>query len=152
MELSHEKLMEWAKQEFDKLEKQYAEIEARYSEYTEIENKGREYKDLSVIHIKVRRRSPYAINAIWHWTRFFKSKEGKWIPRTSDINKGRGLRTPRDRIARRAKKWEIDEAWKAELELAKLRGKQKELGYIVASFRRLKKIEDEIGNTTDETE
>jgi len=29
---------------------------------------------------------------------------------------------------------------------------QKELGYIVASFRRLKKIEDEIGNTTDETE
>jgi len=148
MEFNHDKRMEWAKEEFDKLEKQYVEIETRYSEYRDIENKDRGYHDLSVIHINVRRRSPYAINAIWHWTRFFKAND-KWIPRTRDINKGRGLRTPYDRIARRAKKWEIEEAWRTELELAKLRGKQKELGYIVASFRRLKKIEDEIAHEAE---
>jgi len=146
MEITNDELMAWGEKKFDEMQNMYLDIYRDYEAYRERENENRDIRDRSIINIRVRRRSPYAINAIWHWSRFYKVK-GEWKVRTNDINKGRGPKTPYDRLSKRAKVWEIDEAWEAEKKLAEIRKMQKEMGNIIAAFRRLKKIEDQMDAT-----
>ncbi len=139
-ELDIENILLWTEIRYDRLEQLCRDIDSVYGEFRDMENESKDIKAKSTMGIRIRRRGPYTLSLIWTWTRFFKSK-GHWIPRTQEIRKGLGAKTPTDRLLLHAKGWEAEEVIAAENKLAEVRKELVILRRIVANLRFLSEVD-----------
>ena len=140
--LGAEELLSLCESEYDSIEEEAKRISLEFLEWLELENNKRKIGDKSVLRVRVRRRGRFVLNITWQYTRFYKNRNG-WVPRSADISKGRSSVYPRDRLAKRALGWELDEVMRCEHQFGQLRSRQKQLGtmvrYLTSFIRQSKK-------------
>ncbi len=138
MAIEIDALFAWAKDRYDQIEESAQEISDDFVSFIDEGNNKRKVMEQSVLRIRVRRRGDYTLSIVWTYTRFFRSRDGKWIPRTIEIPKGRTTVTPIDRIMRHSRGWEMDKVRECERKLAELRGCQATVRRLVANLRQCK--------------
>lgn len=136
-----QKELEWLVAEYDRLHEAYLVLAEEWYEYMMARNEGRKPMERTQLLIKVRRRGPTELNAIWTFKRFFRTKDG-WKSYSYEIRKGQGSKTPAKRIRMHAVGWEVEEALKYEERLARLREQQAALGKATRAFKRYLKLRE----------
>lgn len=134
-------MAKWIENEYDRLYEAYLTLASDWVDFIKPENDRRETMKRSQLLIKVRRRGPRELYAVWTYRRFFKTRAG-WKAYGYEIRKGRGHETPADRIRRHAIGWELDMALEFERRLARLREQQEALGKISRAYSRYLKLRE----------
>lgn len=95
-----------------------------------------DYRDWSILGVRARQRGD-DFYLLWFWNKWITNKQGKKVPISTHIRKGRGYQYPEARLTRYARGWEVDVVLEVEAELANIR---KRLHYIKRAERTLNRL------------